>query len=193
LSRTGWSGELGYELFLQDGTRGMELWDKCMAAGAEFDIKPATPSTIRSVEGAILSYCSDISRNDNPWTVGLGRLVDVDKPGDYIGKAALQKIAREGPARRLVGVEIEGEPLPGNDAFWDVLYSGETVGHLTRCTWSPRLKKNIGFVNVRAGVAAESTELAIATPGGKRRAVIVPIPWVQSQTKIPDPLNSFPE
>ena len=96
LSRTGWSGELGYELFLQDGTRGTELWDKCMAAGAEFDIKPATPSTIRSVEGAILSYCSDITRNDNPWTVGLGRLVDVDKPGDYIGKCWQYTKSRSG-------------------------------------------------------------------------------------------------
>jgi aminomethyltransferase len=142
------------------------------------------------VEGAILSYCSDITRHDNPWTVGLGRLVDVDKPGEYIGKTALQKIAREGPARRLVGVEIAGDPLPGNDAFWDVLHAGQTVGHLTRCTWSPRLKKNLGFVNVSAGVAGEGSELAIAIPGGQRRAVVVPIPWVQSETRIPDPPNS---
>jgi aminomethyltransferase len=96
LSRTGWSGELGYELFLQDSSRGGELWDRCMEAGAEFDISPATPSAIRSLEGAILSYGSDITRNDNPWTLGLERLIDVDKPEDYLGREALQRLADEG-------------------------------------------------------------------------------------------------
>jgi len=184
LSRTGWSGELGYELFLQDGSRGTELWDKCMEAGAEYDIKPATPSTIRSLEGAILSYCSDIMRNDNPWTIGLGRLVDVDKPQDYIGKAALQKIAEQGPARRLVGVEIKGSALVGNDAFWDVLFEGCVVGHLTRCAYSPRLEMNIGLVNVSMDCAQGDTELTIMAPDGPRTAYIVPIPWVQSETTI---------
>lgn len=185
LSRTGWSGELGYELFLQDGTRGTELWDKCMEAGAEFGIVPAAPSTIRSVEGAILSYCSDITRHDNPWTIGLERLVDVDKPGDYIGKAALQKIARDGPARKLVGVEIAGPPLGGNDAFWEVLHQGRPVGHLTRCTFSPRLKKNIGLANVSMECAADNTPLSLVTASGERSATVVPIPWVRSETRIP--------
>ena len=184
LSRTGWSGELGYELFLQDGSRGTELWDKCMEAGTEYDIKPATPSTIRSLEGAILSYCSDITRNDNPWTIGLGRLVDADKPQDYIGKAALQKIAEEGPARRLVGVEIKGSALVGNDAFWDVLFEGSVVGHLTRCAYSPRLEMNIGLVNVSMDCAQGDTELTIMALDGPRTAYIVPIPWVQSETTI---------
>lgn len=155
-----------------------------MDAGAEFGIVPATPSTIRSVEGAILSYCSDITRDDNPWTVGLGRLVDVDKHGDYIGKAALQQIAREGPVRRLVGVEIEGSPLPGNDAFWDVFHEEERVGHLTRCVYSPRLQKNIGLVNVGSNFAAEDTRLSIQAAGGTRAAVVVPVPWFKSKTRI---------
>jgi glycine cleavage system aminomethyltransferase T len=185
LSRTGWSGELGYELFLQDSSRGTELWDKCMAAGAEFDIKPATPSTIRSVEGAILSYCSDITRNDNPWTVGLERLVDVDKPEDYLGKAALREIARTGPSRKLVGVDVGGAPLAGNDAFWDVQHAGNVVGHVTRCTYSPRLEKNIALANVAIEYAIENTSLTLMTSEGAREAVVVPIPWVRSETKIP--------
>jgi aminomethyltransferase len=185
LSRTGWSGELGYELFLQDGSRGTELWDKCMAAGAEYDIKPAAPSAIRSLEGAILSYGSDITQKDNPWTIGLGRLLDVDKPQPYIGKAALQALARQEPARRLVGVEITGAPLTGNDAFWDVLYEDKLVGHLTRCAYSPRLEKNIGLVNVSMDYASGDTQLTIMASHGPCTAYIVPIPWVQSETRIP--------
>ncbi|TDJ44681.1 MAG: glycine cleavage system protein T [Gammaproteobacteria bacterium] len=186
LSRTGWSGELGYELFLREGSRGVELWDKCMAAGAEFDIKPAAPSTIRSIEGAILSYGSDITRADNPWTVGLGRLVDVDKECDYIGKTALQKIAANGTSRRLVGVDIDGEPLAGNDAFWEVLAGGRVVGRVSRCVYSPRLEKNIGLVNVSVDCADVGERLTIETPGGLRGATVVPIPWITSETKIPE-------
>ena len=185
VSRTGWSGELGYELYLQDGTRGSELWDICMAAGEEFGIKPATPSTIRSLEGGILSYGSDITRSDNPWTVGLERLVDVDKPEPYIGKAALQKIARDGTPRRLVGVEIDGQHLVGNDRFWEVLCDEDVIGHVTRCTWSPRLERNIGLVNVPVENSTAGSRLTIQAPDGRRDAVVVPVPWVQSETRIP--------
>jgi aminomethyltransferase len=137
------------------------------------------------LEGAILSYCSDITQNDNPWTIGLGRLVDVDKPQPYIGKAALQALARQEPARRLVGVEITGAPLAGNDAFWDVLYEDKLAGHLTRCAYSPRLEKNIGLVNVSMDYASGDTRLTIMASDGPRTAYIVPIPWVQSETQIP--------
>jgi glycine cleavage system aminomethyltransferase T len=178
LSRTGWSGELGYELYLMDASRGVELWDKCMEAGAEFGIQPACPSTIRSLEGAMLSYCSDITRADNPWTLGLERLVDLDKPEDFIGKAALTDIARTGAQRRLVGVEIEGEPLAGNDAFWPVSSDDEKVGHLTRCAYSPRLARNIGLVNVPAEIAGEGSQLLLATPTGQRTMRVVATPWV---------------
>lgn len=186
VSRTGWSGELGYELYLQDATRGTELWNMCMTAGEEFGISPAAPSTIRSIEGAILSYASDMTRLDDPWTVGLERLVDLEKPTDFIGRAALERIAREGTPRRLVGVEIEGEPLAGNDSFWDVLQGGEVMGHVTRCIWSPRLQRNIGLVNVPRESAAEGTAMGIRTPRDTRNAVVVPTPWYHSETKIPD-------
>ena len=109
----------------------------------------------------------------------------MNKPENYIGKAALQKIATEGTRRRLVGVEIAGAALAGNDAFWDVLEAGRVVGHLTRCAWSPRLQKNIGLVNVGIDCAGDGTRLSIAALDGQRNAVVVPIPWVPSETKIP--------
>ena len=185
LSRTGWSGELGYEIYLCDGSRGTELWNKCMAAGEEFGIEIGCPSTIRSVEGGILSYCADITLDDNPWTVGLDRLVDLDKPEPYIGKAALRRIAAEGTKRKLVGVEIDGSPLGGNDRFWDVRSEGKVVGHVTRCIWSPRLERNIGFVNVLIAFAEEGTHLVIDALDGVRDAAVVPFPWFHSETKIP--------
>ncbi len=186
LSRTGWSGELGYELYLQDHRLGTELWDKVMAAGEEFGISPATPSAMRSIEGGLLSYCSDITLDDNPFTLGLERLLDLDKPHDYIGKSALQRIAKEGPQRRLVGVNIDGAALAGNEEFWRVLADGEVVGHLTRCCFSPRLEHNIGLVNVAAGYAAPGSSVQIEVPGeGVRQATVVALPWFESERKIP--------
>jgi len=185
LSRTGWSGELGYELYLRDGSRGEELWDRVMTAGKEQNITPAAPSTIRSIEGGMFSYFSDITRIDNPWTIGLGRLVDLDQDNDFIGKEALERIHAEGAKRRLVGVEIDGDPISGNDSLWFVKRNDETVGYVSRCAYSPRLEKNIGFVNVPTRFASDGTNLKIETPSGHAEARIVPVPWFESITNIP--------
>ena len=188
LSRTGWSGELGYEIYLRDGSRGTELWDLVMAAGEEFGIKPACPSAMRTIEGGILSYASDITREDTPFTIGMERLLDLNKSQDYIGKAALQQIAKEGTHRRLVGIEIDGDPIGGNDRFWDVFENQDKVGHLTRCAWSPRLERNIGLVNLPTELAEPGTALKVQTLDDLRDGIVVALPWFKSITKIPDDL-----
>jgi len=185
VARTGWSGEVGFEIYLRDASRGDELWERVMAAGRPWQIAPIAPSTIRSVEGGLLSYVSDIRREDDPFTLGLGRLVDLEQEADFIGKAALRRIAAEGVKRRLVGLEIDGEPLAaGNDGFWLVHGADGVRGHVTRCVHSPRLKKNIGLANVPAALAVPGTGLDIDAPGGRRGARVVPTPFVESKRKI---------
>ncbi len=185
LARTGWSGEIGYEIYLRDGRRGDELWELVMAAGKPFKIAPAPPSTIRTVEGGIFSYASDITRADNPFTVGLDRLVDLDQAADFIGKAALQRIAKQGVKRRLVAIEIGGDPLEGsNQNFWSVYAGPDVVGHVTRCLYSPKLEKNIGFANVSAERSAIGSELSLAAPDGRRAAKVVTAPFIESKKKI---------
>jgi aminomethyltransferase len=181
ISRTGWSGELGYELYLQDGSRGNDLWERVWQAGEEFDIKAIAPNSIRSIEGHLLSFASDIRREDNPFTLGLDRFVDLDMETDFIGKAALKKIKSEGVQRKLVGVEIEGEPINGNDAFWTVLDGDKKVGHISRCGFSPRLQKNIGFANVPIEYAEPGSQLSIATPVGLEAATVVSVPWFPAE------------
>lgn len=185
LSRTGWSGELGYELYLRDGERGEELWDKVMTAGQAQNIIPAAPNTIRSIEGGMFSYFSDITRYDNPWTIGLERLVDLDQEANFLGKGALEKIRTDGTKRRLVGIEIDGEPIAGNDALWFVQSNDKAVGYVSRCVYSPRLEKNIGFANVPVNCARAGTNLRIEMPAGLADARVVPVPWFKPATKIP--------
>jgi aminomethyltransferase len=189
ISRTGWSGELGFEFYLEDHIHGDALWEWVMEAGEQFGISPAAPNTIRSIEGELLSYGSDIRREDNPYTFGLGRLVDLDKEAEFLGRQALREIHEKGNHRRLVGIEIEGDPISHNESFWPVLpqagLDGDKVGHVSRCVWSPRLERNIGFANVPAELTAAGTHLRIWTPQGETGAVVVKTPWYPAQTTLP--------
>jgi aminomethyltransferase len=183
IGRTGWSGEISYELYLRDGKLGNKLWSIVKKAGQEFNIAPAAPNCIRSIEGGLLSYVSDITREDCPYTIGLGRLVDVDQDIDFIGKEALKKIKECGPSRQLVGIEIEDDPItapPENP--WPVLNGkGMIVGHVSRCIYSPRVGKNIGFANVPTAISALGTTIKIAAPDRNLNAKVSKFPWIPAE------------
>ena len=186
LGRTGWSGELSYELYLQDGSRGNELWGLVAKAGEKYNIKPAAPQLIRSIEGELLSYASDISRTDNPYTIDMGRMVNLEREDDFIGKAALQKIHAEGVKRKLVGVEIAGDPINAPpEHLWAIKDDHNSIGHITRCIYSPRLKKNIGFANVPIEYTEIGSKLSIDSPRGLLSASVCKKPWFPAEIKIP--------
>src|SRR6267378_1599206 len=105
VTRTGWTGEIGYELYLLDASRGQDLWNAVIRAGRPYGIRPTGPSDIRRIEAGILNYGADMTIENNPYEVGLGWTVDLEKPGDVIGKAALERIKDEGPKWKLVGIE----------------------------------------------------------------------------------------
>jgi aminomethyltransferase len=178
VTRTGWTGELGYELYLLDPTRGNELWERIMSAGARYAIAATGPSDIRRVEAGILNYGIDMTLDTNPYEVGLDRLVSLDKPDDFIGRAALREIASRGVKRKLAGIEIQGARLEFNMTRWPVSAQGAAVGHVTSAIYSPRLRKNIGYAMVPVEHAREGTRLSIETPEGGRGATVVPMPFV---------------
>ena len=109
LTRTGWSKQGGYELYLRDGSQGDRLWETVMEAGKPYDIKPATPSSIERVEGGLLNYWEDMTDETNPFEVGMGKFVALDQDYDFVGKQALKKISETGITRKLVGLEIHSE------------------------------------------------------------------------------------
>ncbi len=156
-----------------------------MGAGKPYGIKPAAPNTIRSIEGGLLSYVSDITLNDNPFVIGMDRFMSLEQD-DFIGRDALIKIKAEGVKRRLIGIEIAGEPLDGsNENFWSIMSGGEKIGHVTRCAYSPRLEKNIGWANVAIEFADVGTEFTIDTSVGERVAKVCEAPWIKPEIKIP--------
>ncbi len=185
VTRTGWTGEVGYEVYLRDGRRGGDLWERIMEAGRPYNIRPTGPSDIRRIEAGILNYGIDMTLENNPYELGLGRLVDLDKEADFPGREALRRIAAEGVRRRLTGVEIAGPPIDFNMTRWPAARNGEQAGWVTSAIYSPRLEKNIGLAMVAAAHAAPGAEFTVATPGGERPAVAVPTPFVDPAKTIP--------
>ena len=164
VSRTGWSSELGYELFLREGSKGDQLWELIMNAGKEFGLQPGHTSSIRRIEGGMLSYHADADIYTNPFEVGLDRLVALDSEINFIGKKALQKIHEEGIKRIQVGLEIAGDPLQGpNTIFWPIQMDGKNIGKVTSAVYSPRLEKNIALamIDVAANKLGQSVNIVI--------------------------------
>jgi aminomethyltransferase len=186
VTRTGWTGEVGYEIYLRDGSRGNELWERIMDAGKPHQIRPTGPSDIRRVEAGILNWGADMALENNIYEVGLERLLDEDKAADYIGKDALKKIRRKGVARKLVGVEIAGDPIPFNTEKWLAKAGSKAVGRVTSAVWSPRLKKNIGYAMLPSAHTKVGTKLVVDIPGaGDRQATVVAKPFVDPDKAIP--------
>ena len=185
VSRTGWSSELGYELYLRDSTHGDALWERIMAAGMAFGLKPGHTSSIRRIEGGMLSYHADADINTNPYELGYDRLVNLDMEADFIGKAALRRIREEGPRRKQVGLILQGAPLNGpNTTFWEIKKGGEIVGKVTSAIYSPRLEQNIALAMVSAEHAVLGSEVEVVTKAGPSRAVIVVFPFYDPKKKI---------
>lgn len=185
VSRTGWSSELGYELYLRDGSQGDALWERIMSAGIAFGLKPGHTSTIRRIEGGMLSYHADADIHTNPFELGLDRLVNLDTDGNFIGKAALARIKETGPLRRQVGLILDGAPLAGpNTRFWPVTIGDDTIGKVTSAVHSPRLQQNIALAMVAAEHADIGKEVTVNTSSGPMSAQQVAYPFYDPRKKI---------
>jgi glycine cleavage system aminomethyltransferase T len=184
VTRTGWTSEVGFEVYLCDSTRGTELWNLIMKAGEPYEIKPTGPSDIRRIEGGIFNWGADMTYDDNPFELGLDRLVDVDV--DCVARDALRRIKERGVTRRIAGVEMDGDRLPTlNFTKWPVTVDGERVGKVTSAVYSPRLEKNIGYAWLPVELAEVGRELDIESEWGRRRGIVAPMPFWDPEKQIP--------
>lgn len=185
VSRTGWSSERGYEIYLRDASRGDELWERIMAAGQPLGLRPGHTSTIRRIEGAMLSYHADMDINTNPFELGLDRLVDLEMDADFIGKAALAGIRATGVSRRMVGLEIDGALLERpNTKHWPLRDRDRRVGHITSAVYSPRLDKNIALAMVGVSYTRLGQRLTADCDGADRGATVVEMPFYDPKKQL---------
>ena len=186
ITRTGWTAVPGFEVNILGTDGGDDLWNAIFEAGEEFGIRPVAPVEARRIEAGIMNLNSDMTIENNPFEImGFERLVE-DQPQDYIGKAALERIRREGVTRRLVGIELEGDELRAELTwFWPVHRDGREVGKVTDAVWSPGLRKNIGYVWVPVELSEPGNELDVESEDGALKGRTAAIPFVDPSKHVP--------
>ncbi len=190
ISRTGWSGEFGYEIYLQDASLGEALFDALMEAGKACDAVPAAVNHARRIESGILSWGIDITPAETPYEVGLGRLVELDDTPDFIGRAALERLKNEPLKKQLVGLHVEGDALEPNEDVWLLTSKGHSAGKLTSLAHSPRLERNIAIGLVRPEFSNVGTSLEVETWTGTRAVTVSAIPFLPKRQQS-DPRDLF--
>lgn len=144
IARSGYSRQGGFEIYLKGCHLGSALWDSVWDAGQNFNITPGCPNLIERIEGGLFSYGNEFTRENNPFEIGHGKFCKLDGSIDFIGRAALQKIADDGVTREIRGVAFDGGPCPTCSKPWPVMVADRQVGRVTSAIWSPRLKRNVG-------------------------------------------------
>ncbi|MDL2719210.1 MAG: glycine cleavage system aminomethyltransferase GcvT [Acidobacteriota bacterium] len=177
LSRTGYTGEDGFEVYLHPDRAG-DVWDAILKSGQPHGILPAglgARDTLR-LEAALALYGNDIDDEHTPWEANLGWIVKMKK-GDFIGREALAKQKEAGVVRRLAGFEVTGRGIARHGYAVD----GD-AGVVTSGTQTPTVGKAIGLAYLPAGRVTPGTPLAIDVRGRSVAAHVVPTPFYKRQT-----------
>ena len=178
LSRSGWSKQGGFELYLRDRSKGVQLWNIVKEAGRPFGIGPGNPNLSERVESGLISYGGDTDAKTNPYEVRMGKYIDLHVPDDTIGIRALRSISAVGSKRHSLGLVIEGgAPMQAGFGWSPILKNGTRVGDLTNCVYSYRLQTNIGFALI-ARDCAIGDAVAVVIAGQTYAARVADLPFL---------------
>jgi aminomethyltransferase len=182
VTRTGWTGEVGFEIYTHPGLDTDALWEHVTEAGTAFGLVNIglDPMDTRRIEAAILNNLSDMDSTMTPFAAGLGDFVDLERDDDFFGREALRDADRR---TRIYGVSCPtGEPLIGGTVTRD----GREVGFVTAAAWSPFLERGIGFVRLHS---ADDVEPRSATVVGfdlaEHACELVDLPFYDADKRIP--------
>jgi len=177
VARTGWSAQGGFEIYVDDAELGGRLFDAVMIAGDQHDIRPGCPNLIERLEAGLMTYGSDITRDDTALEAGLGRFCALEAPIEAIGIEALRRQKAEGVRRQIASIAIDGDRLPICRDPWPVIADGRQVGSVTSAAWSPRLEINVALSMMAIEHAAVGSTVVVDTPDGARRATVSTTPF----------------
>jgi len=166
IARSGFSKQGGFEIYLDEPALGLALWDGLWDAGVEFEVSPGCPNLIERVEGGLLSYGNEMTRENNPLECGFEQYCQVDGSIEFVGRAALQKIASLGPQRKISGILFEGDSCPSCRHPWPVTVDGIRRGFVTPAIWSPRFESNIALAMMDGGYWEAKTAVTVESGDG---------------------------
>lgn len=177
VARSGYSKQGGFEIYLQDSAHGEALWDAIIEAGAPHDIRAGGPNLIERIEGGLLSYGNDMTRENTPHECGLGRFCQTADAIGCIGRDALIRVIMEGPQRQIRGLRVDARGLPFAVEPWPITVQGQAAGQLTSAAWSPRLETTVAIAMIEREFWDAGTAVTVETPDGPRRAEVVDLPF----------------
>jgi len=186
ITRTGWTGEVGYEVFLLDNSRAKEMLDLVVQRGKAFGLIPAGPNHARRVEASILNNQADMNLDTNLYELGLEW--QIEPKARFIGKETLERVQREGIRRKLVGFAIEGQPAPHEfEGPWSVLKDGKRIGQASAFLYSPSLEKNIGLamIAIEYSTPGERIHVQRLPEEPRHPATVVGLPFIDPKKEIP--------
>jgi len=179
ISRTGYTGELGFEIYFpSDVATGERVWNAVMEAGKEFAIGPVglgARDTLRLEMGFCL-YGHDIDQTTHPLEAGLGWITKLDK-GEFIGRERILKAKQDGLARMLVGFALDEKAFPRQG--YNITSNGSSIGTVTSGMFSPMLDKGIGMGYVKKQYAAAGTPIHLMIRNKEIAATVVPVPFIK--------------
>ena len=176
IARSGWSRQLGFEIYMEGSQHGPALWDHIMEAGADLDIRAGCPNGIERIEAGLLSYGNDVTLENTPFEADLGKYVQLDRVRTCRAREAL--LAKQVPDRQLRAVEMSGDALPACTEIWPLTANGQHAGHIGSAAYSPDFKGNIGIAMVEAAYWNAGSTLVVQTPVGPRDVLVRAKYWI---------------
>ena len=177
VARSGYSKQGGFEIYVDGTQNGMPLWNALMEAGKDLDVRAGCPNLIERIEGGLLSYGNDMTRENTPHECGLGRFCSTQTAIGCVGRDALLRVAKEGPTQQIRAIAIDGD-IPACDRPWPLLAQGKRVGQVTSAAKSPDFGTNVAIGMVRMTHWDEGTALEVQTPDGARAATVRETFWI---------------
>ena len=177
IAKSGWSHQGGFEIYV-DGTKyGEPLWDLLFEAGQEFSIRAGGPNLIERIEAGLLSYGNDITINNTPFEVGLGKYCNLESANTCLAHEAL--LTQTDPGRQIRPLTIDGPKITSPNRFWPLINDrGEDAGFISSATWSPDFGTNVAIGMVSRNNWATGTELTVETEVDQQMATVQTQFWI---------------
>ena len=177
ISRSGYSKQGGFEIYVEGTERGMPLWQALFEAGEDLQVRAGGPNLIERIEGGLLSYGNDMTRENSPLECGLGRYVSDNQLASCFGGRAMREEREAGSKQMIRALAIDGA-LPPCDRAWHLHADGAQVGQVTSAAWSPDFETNVAIGMVASSHWDAGTVLEVETQDGTRRAEVQAQFWI---------------
>ncbi len=177
IARSGYSKQGGFEIYVEGGDRGMPLWHALFEAGGQMDVRAGGPNLIERIEGGLLSYGNDMTRENSPLECGLGSYVSPGPLETCIGGRAMRDEMETGSVRMIRAIEIGGPPVPVCDRAWPLLAGDGVAGQVASAAWSPDFATNVAIGMVARPHWDAGRGLRVETPDGRRDARVREAFW----------------